>query len=517
MHAELLLGLLVVIPLLNVVARAVRVPYPIVFVLGGLLLALVPGVPTVELAPEVVLAVALPPLLYGAAYFADPNALRSDLRPVALLAVGLVIATTAGVAVVAHALVPGLPWPAAIALGAIVAPTDPVAASEILQRLGAPRRLRTILEGEGLFNDAGALALLRVAVAGAVAGGFSLAEAGLRFVLGALGGVLIGLAVGWVVAAARRRLEDPMTEITLSVATPFVAFLPADLLGASGVIAAVTVGIYLGRRDHRITSAATRLVASGFWDVLVFLVNAAIFVLIGLQLRPLLERLDLDAWHELLVPSLAVIGVVVGIRFAWEFTTPYLVRLTDRRPGQVRRRSSSRFRLVVAWSGMRGAVSLAAALALPSGFPQRDLLIVVTFSVILATLVLFGLTLPGLLRVLRLEPDDERAELHARIAATDAALDRIRELDGEDWTREDTMQRLTGMYEFRRRRLLARKTQEDGEGVEARSQAYQRIVHDVLDAQRHRLVELRDAGEIPADVMHRIERELDLEDNRLDS
>lgn len=518
MHAELILGLLVVIPVLNVLARVLKVPYPIVFVLGGLLLAIIPGIPPVQLPPELVLAIALPPLLYGTGYYADPGALRSDLRPVALLAVGLVLATAAGVAVGLHAVVDGLPWPAAIALGAIVAPTDPVAASATLSRLGAPRRLLTILEGEGLFNDAGALALYRVAVPAAVVGGFSLTEAGLRFVLGALGGVAIGLAAGWLVAQIRRRLEDPLTEITVSLATPFVAYLPADLAGASGVIAAVTVGIYLGRRDYQITSPATRLQATGFWDVLTFLLNAALFVLVGLQLRPTLDRLGDDPLRQLIVPVLVVVALVVGIRLAWEFTSPYLIRMLDRRPGQVARRSGPGFRLVIAWSGMRGAVSLAAALALPDDFPQRDLLVVITFAVILATLVGQGLTLGPLLKVLELGTEDQdRDELHARLAATDAALDRLHELEGEDWTRAETVQRMIGLYDFRRRRLIARKKAVDDDGVEQQSQAYQRTVHAVLDAQRQRLIELRNRGEIPADVVQRIGHELDLEDSRLDS
>lgn len=518
MYAELILGLLVIIPVLNVLARAVRVPYPIVFVLGGLLLAVIPGIPPVQLAPEIVLVVALPPLLYRAAYYADPAALRSDLRPVALLAVGLVLATAAGVAVALHAVVDGLPWPAAIALGAIVAPTDPVAASATLGRLGAPRRLLTILEGEGLFNDAGALALYRVAVAGAVTGGFSIAEAGLRFVLSALGGVAIGLAAGWLVARVRGRLDDPLTEITVSLATPFLAYLPADLAGASGVIAAVTVGIYLGRHDYQITSPATRLQASGFWDVLTFLLNAALFVLVGLQLRPTLDRLGDDPLSRLVVPVLVVIVLVAGIRLAWEFTTPYLIRLTDRRAGQVGRRAGPGFRLVIAWSGMRGAVSLAAALALPADFPQRDLMVVITFAVILTTLVGQGLTLGPLLSRLKLGTEDQdRDELHARLAATDAALDRLHELDAEEWTRPETVQRMTGLYDFRRRRLLARKKAVDDDGVEEQSRAYQRTVHEVLDAQRRRLVELRDRGEIPSEVMQRIGHELDLEDSRLDS
>lgn len=525
MHVEVILGLLVVIPVLNVLARAVNVPYPIVFVLGGLLLALVPGVPEVRLAPELVLAIALPPLLYAAAYYTDLSGLRADLRAVSLLAVGLVIVTAAGVALALHALVDGMPWAVAFALGAIVAPTDPVAAAAILRRLGAPRRLLTLLEGEVLFNDATALVLYRVAVAAAVGGSFSLLDLGLRLVLGAAAGAAIGLAVGWLVARVRGRLDDPLSEITVSLATPFLAYLPADAIGASGVIAAVTVGVYLGRRDSGITLAGTRLQASAFWEVLVFLVNAVLFVVVGLQLRPTLDRLADSSAGPVVTPVLTVVGLVVGIRLLWGFTVPYLVRLVDRRPAQVPRRAGARERLVVAWGGTRGAVSLAAVLALPettangSPFPHRDLLVVLTFSVILVTLVGQGLTLAPLIGRLGLRDDDadQRDELHARLAVTDAALARLRELDGADWTRPDTLERMTGQYDFRRRRLVARKGAGDDDGVEEQSQAYQRTVHEVLDAQRRRLVELRDRGEIPNEVMHRVEHDLDLEDSRLDS
>ena len=221
---------------------------------------------------------------------------------------------------------------------------------------------------------------------------------------------------------------------------------------------------------------------------------------------------------RLVTPVLVVIALVAGIRLAWEFTSPYLIRALDRRPGQRARRSGPGFRLVIAWSGMRGAVSLAAALALPADFPQRDLMVVITFAVILATLVGQGLTLGPLLKLMKLSTEDQdRDELHARIAATDAALDRLHELDGEEWTRPETVQRMTGLYDFRRRRLVARKKAVDDDGVEEQSQAYQRTVHEVLEAQRRRLVELRDRGEIPADVVQRIGHELDLEDSRLDS
>jgi Na+/H+ antiporter len=514
----LLLAVMVAVAGLSVLARVVRVPYPILLVLGGLVLGFLPGMPAVELPPELVLVVFLPPLLYWSGFFSSPRDLRADARAISLLAIGLVLATTVAVAVVAHAVVDGMSWPAAFALGAIVSPTDPLAASAIGRRLGVPRRLLTVLEGESLVNDATALVAYRIAVAATVSGSFVLWEAGLRFVVTAAGGVAVGLLVGWLVAELRRRLDDPVVEIVVSVFTGYAAYLPAELLGVSGVLAAVTTGLYVGWRAPELASAPTRLLGFSFWEVLVYLANAVLFILVGLQLRPILEELDGTAVAVLVGQGALVSAMVVGVRLGWGFSVPYLVRLVDRRPSQVMRRVGAKGRLMLGWSGMRGAVSLAAALALPLDFPMRDLILFLTFSVILATLVVQGLTLPTLIRRLRLEQDDaeEREELRARLAATQAALERLDELAGADWTRDDTVERLHGMYEFRRRRLKARGGYLEDDGVEDRSLAYQRLVRELLQAQRQAIVRLRNQGQISNDVMHRVERELDLEDTRLE-
>ncbi len=514
----LLLAVMVAVAGLSVLARVVRVPYPILLVLGGLVLGFLPGMPTVELPPELVLVVFLPPLLYWSGFFSSPRDLRADARAISLLAIGLVLATTVAVAVVAHAVVDGMSWPAAFALGAIVSPTDPLAASAIGRRLGVPRRLLTVLEGESLVNDATALVAYRIAVAAAVSGSFVLWEAGLRFVVTAAGGVAVGLLVGWLVAELRRRLDDPVVEIVVSVFTGYAAYLPAELLGVSGVLAAVTTGLYVGWRAPELTSAPTRLLGFSFWEVLVYLANAVLFILVGLQLRPILEELDGTAVAVLVGQGALVSAMVVGVRLGWGFSVPYLIRLVDRRPSQVMRRVGAKGRLMLGWSGMRGAVSLAAALALPLDFPMRDLILFLTFSVILATLVVQGLTLPTLIRRLRLEQDDaeEREELRARLAATQVALERLDELAGADWTRDDTVERLHGTYEFRRRRLKARGGYLEDDGVEDRSLAYQRLVRELLQAQRQAIVRLRNQGQISNDVMHRVERELDLEDTRLE-
>jgi CPA1 family monovalent cation:H+ antiporter len=511
-----LISLLVAVAVLAAASRAIGVPYPIMLVLGGLVMGFIPGIPEVELEPDLVLVIFLPPLLYSAAFFASLRDLRYDLRSISSMAVGLVIATACAVAVVAHALIDDLPWAAAFALGAIVAPTDPLAAIEIGRRLGLPRRLSTVIEGESLINDGTALVIYRVAV-GAVAGGFSLAEAGLEFVLGATGGVAIGLAVGWVIAEIRKRLDDPPVEVTISILTGYAAYVPAERLGASGVLAAVTIGIYMGWRAPEIASARQRVAGFSMWTILTFLLNALLFVLIGLQLPLILEGLEDEPRGELLGIALAVTAVVIVSRLVWVHVITFLIRTLDRRPSQIERRGTWKGRTVVGWAGLRGAVSLAAALALPADFPARDQLLFITFVVIFVTLVLQGLTLPAVIRWAGLEDDgaEAREELLARRRATEAALVRLDELEVEEWTRDETVERMRGMYRYRTARLSARET-DDEDGYEHRSRKYQKMVRSVLDAQRAAVVELRNTGEISNEVMHRIERELDLEDERLE-
>ena len=522
-----LVSLLVAVAVLASAARAVNIPYPIVLVIGGLVMGFIPGLPDIELEPELVLVLFLPPLLYSAAFFANLRELKQDLRAISLLAIGLVLATMCVVAVVAHALIDGLPWAAAFALGAIVAPTDPVAATTVARRLAVPRRIVSVIEGESLINDGTALVAYRVAVAAAVGAGFSLVDAGLEFLGSAAGGVAIGLAVGWVIAWIRARIDDVLVEVTISLLSGYAAYLPAEALHTSGVLAAVTCGIYLGWQAPRISTARMRLQGYAVWDTLVFLLNALLFVLIGLQLPVVLDGLsDFDP-VTLVGYAVAVSAAVILTRLIWQHTTVWVIRALDRRPQQISRRSNWRQRTIIGWAGMRGAVSLAAALALPADFPQRDLILFLTFSVILATLVLQGLTLPMLIRRLDIHDDGEeqREELVGRRAATDAALAAIDSLGDLDWTREDTAERMRRAYEYRRRRLAARDDDgEDGDGdgdgdgedYERRSLKYQKMVRQVLDAQRAEIVRLRNEGSISNEVMHRLEREIDLEDERLE-
>ncbi len=520
-------ALLVSVALLNAIANWCSVPYPIVLVLGGLLLGLVPGIPEIELEPDLVLLIFLPPLLYSGAFFADLPALRSDLRVISLLSIGLVLATTVAIACLAHAVF-DLPWAMAFALGAIVSPTDPVAATSILRRLGAPRRLVNVLEGESLVNDATALVAYKVAVAAAIGGSFSLLDASLEFVLVASGGIAIGLIVGYLVAEIRSRIEDPTTEVTISLFTGYAAFLSADEIGASGVLAAVTAGIYLGWRAPQLVSAETRLRSFSVWEILVFLLNATLFILIGLQLPVIVDGIDaagISTGTALAYGALACVAIV-AVRFLWVFGTTVLIRTLDRRPAQRDRRVGSRARVISSWAGMRGAVSLAAALALPletdagAALPGRDLILFITFVVILFTLVGQGLTLPWLIRRLGLResPDvEEHEEALARYRAVTAALERLDELAPEDWTNDDTIERVRAMFEFRRRRVKIKVGKvEDEDGLEDRSLAYQRLMHELFTAQRGALVGLRDSGEVSGEVMRRVERELDLEESRLE-
>src|SRR6266545_3990132 len=313
----LLLVLMGAVGGLSVLAGMLGVPYPILLVVGGLVLGFVPGVPTTTLSPELVLVLFLPPLLYVAAFFSSPRELRSDARTITLLAVVLVLVTMSAVAVVAHTLVSGLPWAAAFTLGAIVSPTDPLAATTIARRLGVPRRLVTVLEGESLANDATALVAYRVAVAAVVGGGFTLWEAGLRFVAGAAGGVAIGLLAGWLVAQLRRRIDDPLVEIVISLASGYVAYLPADRLGASGVLAAVTAGLYLGWRAPELASVSTRLLGTSFWKVLNYLLNTVLFILVGLQLHTIVDGVAGRAGPTVLGQAALVSAVVIAVRLAW--------------------------------------------------------------------------------------------------------------------------------------------------------------------------------------------------------
>ncbi|MDO8185293.1 Na+/H+ antiporter [Conexibacter sp. JD483] len=519
-HLELtLLGLLLAVVGLTALARLWNVPYPILLVIGGSLLGFVPGLPDVQLDPDLVLLVFLPPLLFNAAYFASPRDMKLLWRPITLNAIGLVVLTAGAVALVAHALVPGMSWAVAFTLGAICAPTDPLAATTIARRLGVPSRLVSVIEGESLVNDGSALVIYRVAVAAAVGGSFDLLGAGWEFLINVAGGIAIGAVVGYALLPLfRRALADPLVGVTLSLAAGFLGYIPAEEIGVSGVLGAVTVGLVCCWHSPQMTDPISRVTGYAFWEVLVFLLNALLFVLVGFQLH------DISTHQERSLPQLlglgaAVSGAVIGCRLLWLNTTPYLIRALDRRPRQRLLRLGWRPRMVGAWSGMRGAVSLAAALALPLDFPERDLVLFLALAVIFATLVLQGLTLPWLIRMLRIEDDGaaEREELIARRAATDAAIMRLEELRDEPWTRPSTIDFMLQNLDVRRRRLAqvaGERTleEEDGTDLNVHTDARARVSKQMIDTERAVVIGLRNDGTISDEVMHRLERELDLQE-----
>lgn len=517
-----LLTVLVVAVALVVLAPAVRVPYPILVLAGGVGLGFLPGMAAVRIGPDVVLLVLLPPLLYSTAFFVPLGELRANARPIGLLAVVVVALTTAAVAVVAH-LAFGLGWGIAAVLGAIVSPTDLTAVEAIAQRLDAPRRLISILQGESLVNDGMALTIYASAVAAVVDGSVSAPAVAGRFALGVVGGVAIGLAVAWVLAQVRARVESAPEELAVSLLAAYAAYLSAGYVGASGVLAAVAAGAYHGRRQHRVISPATRIQTFAFWRMLVFLINIALFILVGLQLPGIVDGLAGQGAGTLLVDAAVVTGVVVAVRVAWVSGATTLLRFGER-AGWRAVALPRGYAAVIGATGMRGALSLAAALALPlrtsggGAFPHRDLLVFLAFAVIVATLVPQGLGLALLLRRLGLEGDEsvEREEDEARLEAARAALRRLDELRSEPWVRDETADRLAGIYRFREQRFRER-IDEDGDGeAEERSADFQRLRRELLDAERGTIAQLRDDGRIDGDVLGRVERDLDLEDNRLE-
>jgi monovalent cation/hydrogen antiporter len=512
---ETVLGLLVAVAAVAVLARKLQVPYPILLVIGGFALALVPGLPGVRLNPELVFLFFLPPLLYPAALFTSWRDFRVDLGSISLLAIGLVLFTTVAIAWVAH-LLTGMPLAAGFVLGAIVSPPDALAATTIAHRLRLPRRIVTILEGESLVNDATALVTYRFAVAAVLSGSFSLANAGARFLIAGAGGVLFGLLIAWIAGKIQARLDDPPVQVTISLLTPFAAYLPADRLGLSGVLAVVTAGLYLGWRAPEIVNARMRLQSFPVWGMVEFLLNGFIFILIGLQLPEVIGNLASRSKWELAWHAFVISAAVIGVRMIWVFASAWLPA------GPVRRTCPDwRQVAIIAWTGMRGVVSLAAAMALPatlpdgSPFPARDLILFVTFSVIFATLVLQGLSLPAIIRWLKVEDDGEaeKEERGARLKANEAALARLNELEGA--TDQGALARLRAEYEDRIRQLQVFENQAESAPPSARSDGYESLLRDTLKTERQTILQLRNERVINDAVLRRIQRDLDFAEGRL--
>jgi CPA1 family monovalent cation:H+ antiporter len=504
-------------------ARRLDVAPAILLLLAGIALAFVPGMPTVELPPQLVLLVFLPPLIYSASVAMSWREFKANLRPIILLSVGCVIFTASAVATATHYLI-GLPWGIGFLLGAIVAPPDVVAPLAIARKLGMPRRILVVLEGEGLANDATALILYRFAVAAIATGTFSLPKANGTFAAIVAGEILFGMAVGWLSLRARHHARDPQIEITLSLLTPYLAYWVPEHLGGSGVIATVTCGLYISWNGPLLISSATRLQGIFFWDLVIYLVEGMLFLLTGFQMRLLYEKSKAFPLQDILVTTALVAVIIIVARFAWVYPATYLPRLLSKRLRARDPAPSWRATFVVGFTGVRGAVSLAAALALPftlpggEAFPYRDMILFVAFGVIFITLVGLGLGLPTVVRWLGVAKDgrsehiaEHEAEIAARREALDAALKSLDAITDDRELSDEVVKLLRARHEIRANQLPD-SLDPDAHDVTAAGTA---LTRELIAAERKFIHTLLRDGKITDEARRRIERDLDLEEASL--
>jgi Na+/H+ antiporter len=519
-HAQpLFLAIAVAIVAILVAALGRRLPIPVAIlqVAGGLVVAFLPGASTFRVNPDLVFFVFLPPVLWAAAFFTSFRDFKANLRPIGLLAIGLVAATTAVVAFAAHALLPGIPWAAAVALGAIVSPPDAVAAEAILKRLPIPRRIVSILLGESLVNDASALILYRGAVAALVVGSFSAGELVVRFFLDATAGVLLGLIIGWIVVQAVRRSDDPLAETALTILGPYLAWIAAESIHVSAVLACVAGGIYVRQRFSTLVSPASRIQGRAIWDLFLFGLNSLVFLLLGAEFGYLFTTVAPATLLSVGGVGLAIAGIVIVTRLLW---VPIAAWLPRRLSAELRVRDPMPDRgslFILSWTSMRGIVSLAAALALPLALadgtptPFRSEILLITVVVILVTLVVQGLTLLPIVRRLPLPVDHgaEQEENYARAEASRAALDHLADLRDESWTTREELAQVEEEIRLARRLLGG-----PAESVASAERAC-RTRLSVVGAKRRALIRLRDEGAISDEVLLELESELDYEALRL--
>jgi CPA1 family monovalent cation:H+ antiporter len=520
---QIFLILLAVLAGTALLARRIDVAPAILLLLTGIALAFVPGMPSLELPPELVLLVVLPPLIYSASVAMSWREFKSNLRPIILLSVGCVIFTALAVAAATHYLI-GLPWSIGFLLGAIVAPPDVVAPLAIARKLGMPRRILVILEGEGLANDATALILYRFAVVAITTGMFSLPKATGTFMVIVVAEVLFGAAVGWLSLRMRHRARDPQVEITLSLITPYIAFWIPHHFGGSGVIATVTCGLYMSWNGPLLISSATRLQGIFFWDLVIYLIEGLLFLLTGFQMRSLYEKSKAFPIDDILFATALVAVIVIVARFAWVYPATYLPRLLSKRLRERDPRPSWRTVFVIAFTGVRGAVSLAAALALPfalpsgEGFPYRDLILFVSFGVIFITLVGLGLGLPPVVRWLGVAQEgrdehrrEHESEIAARREALDAALKSLDAITDDRELSDEVVNLLRARHEIRANQL---PDSLDPDAHEV-STAGTELTRELIAAERKFIHVLLRDGKITDEIRRRIERDLDLEEASL--
>jgi monovalent cation/hydrogen antiporter len=511
--------LLAVVTALAEVTDRIRIPYPILLVLSGIGIGLIPGLPHVTLNPDVVFLIFLPPILYSAAWNTSWPDFKAAKRPITLLAIGCVLFTTCAVAWIAHTFIPNVGWPEAFVLGAIISPPDAIAATASTKGLNVPKRIITVLEGESLVNDATGLIAYRYAVAAVVTGAFSLWEAGLQFILVATGGILLGLAMGRILKWIHRITPDsPTTDTTLTFITPFIVYLAAESLHVSGVLAVVSCGLYLSWHASEIFNHQTRLQAYGSWSTAIFVLNGVVFILIGLQLPMILNSIEDHSFLMLLkYGAIVSLAVIVG-RILWVYPGAYIPRLS-KKIRDAEPEVNIKLVTIVAWSGMRGVVSLAAALAIPlviegsQPFPNRNLIIFLTFSVIFSTLVVQGLTLRPLIKWLGIKPDPNIhvRELNARLVIASALIEHIEENYSLSLN-DEGLNLIKTKYEIRIQRIRKGET---AERQALLMDTLPVIQQELLDKERTLIMKLRNEGSISEETLRKIEYELDLEESRL--
>lgn len=518
MHGiELIIVLLFMVLVLAVIAFRVGIPYPMVLLIGGTAIAFAPGLPRVVLDPELVFVLFLPPILFSAAYLTSWRDFKANRRPIALLAVGGVLATMSIVAVVARILIPEISWPVAFVIGAIVSPPDAVAATSIFQRLGVPHRTVTILEGESLVNDASALIAFRFAVAAVVAGTFSIWDAGSQFVLVAIGGVVLGLAAGRLMGYVIRWIPEPSLIIATTLISPLGIYLLAEYIHVSGVLATVAAGLTYSRMQSDGTTPEARSGARAVWTTGILLINCLVFILMGLQVGAIVDALPPENLSTLIWQGLAISLAVIVARFLWVYPATYLPRILSRRLREADPSPRQAATFIVAWSGLRGIVSLASALALPltldngEPFPFREETVFITFVVIAVTLLGQGLPLPWLLDKLDFHDDGKLDSefIAARRLAANTIVSRLDELQPEPWVPLGHVMELRTRFSHSLEHLPESGRVEDYDSDHIES--HDRLRHDVIEAARTAVLDARNRGEIGDDARLRVEQELDAE------
>lgn len=525
-NVTIIILLLFGIAFIGILSNRYRFPFPIALVLCGVIISLIPGIPVIELRPDIVFVIFLPPLLYGAAWNTSWHDFKANIRPIGLAAIGLVLFTTLLVAWAAHLLIPGMDWPMAFLIGAIVSPPDAVAATAVTKGLGLNPRIIAILEGESLLNDASGLVAYKYALAAITAGNFVLWEAGLNFLVIAIAGIAIGLGLGYIMYQVHKRFVcDPVVEVTFTFLTPFAAYLLAEHFHFSGVLAVVTTGLYLSFRSSVMFTHQSRIMAYSVWDVVIYILNGLIFILIGLQLRNVMAGIRTSySVQELLLYGLVVSLVVIVVRFIWVVPATLLPRILSKKL-RAREKFDRRNMVVFGWAGMRGVVSMAAALALPltletgESFPHRNLVIFITFCVILITLVAQGLSLPWIIRKMKLPPHSIAAEEYeVRTKVVSETISHIEE--NFSLLQDDLLHNIKSKYEVKYNRLqrtdLPANYFSNGETLTVNIfNQYTQLQIDLIAVERQAVEKLHREGNASEEILRKLEHELDLEETRL--